>query len=143
MGVDLKPLAQLAILETALYAPDLAQIVEFYRRVLGMEPYAVVPDRHVFYKCSDQMLLFFNAETTKKPGYVGGNLMPPHGVVGEGHVCFRASAGEIDQWRARLQSLGIEIESDFEWPGGGHSIYFRDPAGNLLEFAEPRIWGLA
>ena len=37
---------------------------------------------------------------------------------------------------------GIAIEADFEWPGGGRSIYFRDPAGNCLEFAEPRIWGL-
>ena len=26
--------------------------------------------------------------------------------------------------------------------GGGRSIYFRDPAGNCLEFAEPRIWKL-
>ncbi|MGN6582964.1 MAG: glyoxalase/bleomycin resistance/extradiol dioxygenase family protein, partial [Rhizobiaceae bacterium] len=25
---------------------------------------------------------------------------------------------------------------------GGRSIYFRDPAGNSIEFAEPRIWGL-
>jgi len=31
---------------------------------------------------------------------------------------------------------------DFEWPQGGRSIYFRDPAGNSLEFAEPRIWRL-
>ncbi|MEE9589465.1 MAG: glyoxalase/bleomycin resistance/extradiol dioxygenase family protein, partial [Hyphomicrobiaceae bacterium] len=30
---------------------------------------------------------------------------------------------------------------DFEWPGGGRSIYFRDPSGNCLEIAEPRIWG--
>jgi len=34
------------------------------------------------------------------------------------------------------------IEADFTWPGGGRSIYFRDPAGNAIEFAEPRIWGL-
>jgi hypothetical protein len=37
----------------------------------------------------------------------------------------------------------VLIEADFEWPAGGHSIYFRDPAGNCLEFAEPKIWGLA
>jgi hypothetical protein len=37
---------------------------------------------------------------------------------------------------------GVEIESDFLWPSGGRSIYFRDPAGNCLEFADPRIWGL-
>ncbi len=45
--------------------------------------------------------------------------------------------------RQTLEAKGIAIEADFEWPGGGRSIYFRDPAGNCLEFAEPRIWGLA
>ncbi len=68
--------------------------------------------------------------------------MPPHGARGEGHVCFRASAAEIEAWRAHLEKEGVAIEADFEWPGGGRSIYFRDPAGNSLEFAEPRIWGL-
>ena len=38
--------------------------------------------------------------------------------------------------------VGVTIEADFDWPDGGRSIYFRDPAGNCLEFAEPRIWGL-
>ena len=44
--------------------------------------------------------------------------------------------------RDRLEGKGVAIEADFEWPGGGRSIYFRDPAGNCLEFAEPRIWKL-
>ena len=68
--------------------------------------------------------------------------VPPHGTQGPGHVCFAASAAEIDAWATRLGQAGIEIEEDFEWPQGGRSIYFRDPAGNSLEFAEPRIWGL-
>ena len=49
----------------------------------------------------------------------------------------------IERWREHLEEKGIAIEADFEWPDGGRSIYFRDPAGNCLEFAEPRIWGLA
>jgi catechol 2,3-dioxygenase-like lactoylglutathione lyase family enzyme len=57
-------------------------------------------------------------------------------------LCFAASAEEIDRWKAELQSQGIAIEADFEWPNGGCSIYFRDPSGNSLEIAEPRIWGL-
>ncbi|TIX39705.1 MAG: glyoxalase/bleomycin resistance/extradiol dioxygenase family protein, partial [Mesorhizobium sp.] len=27
-------------------------------------------------------------------------------------------------------------------PQGGRSIYIRDPSGNSIEFAEPRIWGI-
>ncbi len=69
--------------------------------------------------------------------------MPPHGAIGDGHICFRASADELDLWRERLEAAGVAIEADFIWPAsGGRSIYFRDPAGNCLEFAEPKIWGL-
>jgi catechol 2,3-dioxygenase-like lactoylglutathione lyase family enzyme len=71
----------------------------------------------------------------------GGRLpIPPHGAAGPGHVCFRATAAEIEAWRQHLVAKGIAIESDFVWPDGGRSLYFRDPAGNSLEFAEPRIW---
>ncbi|HEX9882307.1 MAG TPA: VOC family protein [Hyphomicrobium sp.] len=131
------------ILETILYATDLEGIEAFYRRALGLEPYAKSEGRQVFYKCGDQMLLVFNPDATQVPPGPDAKLpVPPHGALGEGHVCFRASAAEITAWRAHLEKLGVVIEADFEWPGGGRSIYFRDPAGNCLEFAEPRIWGL-
>ena len=67
--------------------------------------------------------------------------VPTHGTEGEGHVCFKATAFELDVWRRRFAEHGIAIEADFEWPAGGRSIYVRDPAGNSVEFAEPRIWG--
>jgi catechol 2,3-dioxygenase-like lactoylglutathione lyase family enzyme len=63
-------------------------------------------------------------------------------MSGQGHLCFAADAGEIEAWKAALEARGIAIEADFEWPNGGRSIYFRDPSGNSIEFAEPRIWGL-
>ena len=68
--------------------------------------------------------------------------VPPHGAIGQGHLCFAATAEEISDWKSHLKSRGITIEADFEWPNGGRSIYFRDPSGNSIEFAEPRIWGL-
>jgi catechol 2,3-dioxygenase-like lactoylglutathione lyase family enzyme len=144
MGVDLSESASpVRILETVLYAHDLAAIQDFYRRVFGLEPFAVAADRHVFYRCGDQMLLIFNPSVTRVPQAQGSFPMLPHGAEGEGHICFRASADEIAAWRQRLEDLGVAIEADFEWPQGGHSIYFRDPAGNCIELAEPRIWGIA
>jgi catechol 2,3-dioxygenase-like lactoylglutathione lyase family enzyme len=131
------------ILETVLYAKDLAASETFYRDVLGLDPFARADGRHLFYRCGDQVLLIFNPDATRMPAAAGALPVPPHGADGEGHVCFRASLAEIDTWRARLTANGVDIEADFEWPGGGRSIYFRDPAGNCLEFAEPRIWGLA
>ena len=131
------------ILETVLYASDLGAIETFCRDVLGLEPHAKTEGRQVFYRCGDQMLLFFAPAATEVPPARDARLpVPPHGARGPGHVCFRATAEEIAAWRAHLESKGIAIEADFEWPGGGRSIYFRDPAGNCLEFAEPKIWGL-
>jgi catechol 2,3-dioxygenase-like lactoylglutathione lyase family enzyme len=130
------------ILETVLYAHDLGAIERFYRDVLGLEPQSRVEGRQVFYRLGGQMLLVFNPDVTERPPGNRGFPVPPHGSYGEGHVCFRASAAEIDQWRTRLEAADVAIEADFEWPDGGRSIYFRDPAGNCLEFAEPKIWGL-
>lgn len=130
------------ILETVLYAKDLGATEAFYRDVLGLEPFASVAGRHLFYRCGGQVLLIFNPEATEVPPGSGALPVPPHGARGPGHVCFRATAAELEAWRSRLREKGIAIEADFEWPRGGHSIYFRDPTGNCLEIAEPRIWGL-
>ena len=138
-----------AVLETVLYAADLTAAEAFYRDILGLEVYSRVPGRQVFLRCGSQMLLIFDPAATAKPLAADARVpVPPHGAVGPGHVCFAATATEIAEWRRRLEQSGINIESDFEWPNAapdmrGRSIYFRDPAGNSVEFAEPRIWGLS
>lgn len=132
------------ILESALYVDDLDAAEAFYGGVLGLERIARAEGRHVFFRCGDGVLLLFDPAETVKPPRPGAKLpVPPHGTKGEGHLCFRATAEEIARFRAHLESAGVAIEADFEWPNGGRSIYFRDPAGNSLEIAEPRIWGLA
>ena len=126
-----------------MYAVDLDATEGFYADVLGMVPFSKLAGRQLFYRCGDQVLLIFNPQATVVPPPENAKLpVPPHGATGEGHVCFRASTAEIDDWKARLEAAGISIEADFVWPSGGRSIYFRDPAGNCLEFAEPKIWGL-
>jgi catechol 2,3-dioxygenase-like lactoylglutathione lyase family enzyme len=131
------------ILETVLYAKDLDAAVAFYRDVLGLEPFAFVAGRHLFYRCGGQVLLIFNPQATEVGPAPDALPVPPHGARGPGHICFRATAAELDRWVERLRAKGVAIEADFEWPRGGRSIYFRDPAGNCLELAEPRIWGLS
>ncbi|MCO5144913.1 MAG: VOC family protein [Aquamicrobium sp.] len=138
------------ILESALYVDDLDKAEAFYGEVMGLERIAKVEGRHVFFRCGDGVLLLFDPAETVKPPKPDAKLpVPPHGAGGDGHLCFRATDAEIDRWKAHLQAHGIGIEADFHWPArgdepsGGRSIYFRDPAGNSLEIAEPRIWGLA
>lgn len=132
-----------AILESALYVTDLDAAEKFYTDVLGLDLLGKVDGRHLFFRCGDGVLLIFNAEATKVPPAPDARLkVPPHGTVGDGHLCFAASADEIVRWRSHLERKKIAIESEFEWPQGGRSIYVRDPSGNSIEFAEPRIWGI-
>lgn len=131
-----------AILESALYVTDLDAAEEFYRDVLGLEFIAKLDGRHAFFRCGEGILLLFVADATEQPPLNPAMPVPPHGSRGPGHLCFRASGNEIEAWRAKLEKASIAIEADFRWPSGGRSIYFRDPSGNSLEFAEPVIWGL-
>lgn len=128
------------ILETILYAEDLANARRFYEIVLGLECVAEDPGRHLFFYCGNQMLLIFDPRRTSE--VKAGSAAPPHGAFGAGHLCFAAKAGELDKWRDQLRRHDVAIESEMTWSGGGRSIYFRDPAGNSLEFAEPEIWNL-
>lgn len=132
-----------SILESALYVTDLVAAEAFYEDVLGLERLAKVEGRHIFFRCGDGVLLLFNGESTQVPPPPDARLpVPPHGTSGQGHLCFAAPGDEIDLWRDFLTERGIAIEADFSWPQGGRSIYFRDPSGNSLEFAQPRIWGI-
>ena len=126
------------ILETSLYADDLDQAEAFYKSVLGLNLFAKEAGRHLFFKFGNQMLLIFNPAKTIEESEVA-----PHGTRGPGHVAFAVALSELDQWKSHLQENGIQIEKDVAWPKGGRSLYFRDPAGNCLEFASPLIWGMA
>lgn len=131
-----------AILETALYVNDLVKAEAFYRDVIGLPFISRVEGRHAFFRCGQSVLLLFNPDATRLPPANPAIPVPPHGAVGEGHVCFRATADELDAWRTLFESKGIAIEADFRWPSGGRSIYVRDPSGNSVEFAQAKIWGL-
>lgn len=130
------------ILESALYVDDLDAAEAFYGKILGLTKISRGGNRHLFFECGPGVLLIFNPDETVIPYKEVQLPVPPHGTRGQGHLCFRATSDEIDEWAARLTAAGVEIESVVEWPEGGRSIYFRDPAGNSLEFAEAKIWGI-
>lgn len=127
------------VLEAALYADDLEAAEAFYAGVLGLEVVLRMEGRHVFFRCGSTVLLVFDPAAARTPGE--GNLAaPPHGADGPGHVCFSAPEPALTDWDDLLRAKGQEIERRITWPGGARSIYLRDPAGNSVEFAEPRLW---
>ena len=127
------------LLEACLYARDLDAAENFYRKVLGLEVYSRDPGRNVFFRCGQGMFLVFNPGQTSRNGNSG---VPRHGATGPGHIAFRVEDEEVEDWKAHLRAQGVEIEKELSWPGGGRSLYFRDPAGNSVELATARLWGL-
>ena len=128
------------ILETAIYVDDLGDAEAFYEGVLGLSRIARVEGRHAFYRVGAGVLLVFDPEATEVVDPSSPLPVPPHGARGPGHLCFAAEPLGLEAWRERLQAAGVAIEAEVAWPGGGRSVYFRDPAGNSLEVAEARIW---
>jgi catechol 2,3-dioxygenase-like lactoylglutathione lyase family enzyme len=126
------------IIETCLYVEDLAAARLFYRRVLDLQEYSAVSDRHVFFRCGRGMLLLFNPEKTR----ILGGSVPAHGAIGAGHAAFAIADEHLAKWRDQLEREECPIEMEVEWPGGGRSLYFRDPDGNSLELTTPATWGL-
>jgi catechol 2,3-dioxygenase-like lactoylglutathione lyase family enzyme len=124
-----------SVLETCLYVDDLETAEEFYRNVLGLEFVSRLQGRHVFLRCGDGVFLLFNPDRT-----ADSKSVPSHGAHGPGHVAFAMDETEIPAWQERLREHGVEIEQEIKWPAGDYSLYFRDPAGNSLELATPKLW---
>ncbi len=135
-----RPHRPLAPLEAALYVDDLAAARHFYGTLMGLEEIVRVEGRHVFYRVGATVLLIFDPRVTPAGSDNPQMPVPGHGAHGPGHFCFAAEATELADWQGWLIASGIPIEADFHWPNGARSIYFRDPAGNSLEIAEPRLW---
>jgi catechol 2,3-dioxygenase-like lactoylglutathione lyase family enzyme len=127
-----------AVIETSAYVDDLGRAEAFYHDVLGLAVIGREPGRHVFFRAGPaSVLLVFNADAT-----LAGGLLPPHGARGAGHFAMGIRADDLTAWKVQLAEHGIEVEREVQWPRGGRSLYFRDPAGNSVELLTPGLWGL-
>ena len=131
-------LKQMRILETVLYAEELVATRGFYVLILGLEEISFDADRDLFLRCDNGVLIIFKASRTK----IADSIVPPHGAIGHSHMAFAVSHEEIESWKKKLQKSDVEITKEITWKNGAKSIYFCDPAGNVLEFATPDLWGM-
>ena len=127
------------VLETCLYVDDLLRAEAFYGEVLGLKLESRQEGRHVFFHCGRQMLLLFNPlglpRTQRAVSAARGFWTWTRGIW-----CSRGGAARMD---GAAEQRGVPIEKTIDWPGGGRSVYFRDPAGNSIELATPKIWGIS
>jgi catechol 2,3-dioxygenase-like lactoylglutathione lyase family enzyme len=122
--------------ESSLYVRDLDRAAAFYRGVFGFEEIGRDSVRHVFLRAGRDVLLLFDAVVTRRT-----NGVPPHGGEGELHVAFDVPKESLDSWRAHLEGVGVVIEAEIAWPGGGRSLYLRDPERNSIELVSRGTWG--
>jgi catechol 2,3-dioxygenase-like lactoylglutathione lyase family enzyme len=128
------------ILETAIHTENMPRARAFYEDVLGLKP-IYSDDRLTGYAVAghDVLLVFLKGAATQTVVLPSGTI-PGHGGQGVLHVAFAIGKDELARWEAHLASRGVTIEGRNDWERGGHSIYFRDPDGHLLELATPGLW---
>lgn len=130
------------VIESILYADDLARAVMFYRDTLGFAVLAGDGERFQALDAGGRgVLLLFKRGGTLTPMHVpGSGVIPPHDGRGPHHIAFAIDDVDYGDWRVRLMSAGVAIESETQWGRGGRSLYFRDPDGHLVELVTPGIW---
>ena len=127
------------IIETCIYSPDLEEMKNFYINYLGLEFVSEEKGRSIFLKAGKSMLLIFNPLNTlnhiKKLFPIHGAITPPSII----HFALEIQKEDYEKWKDTLQNNKINIEKEIEL-SSSRSIYFRDPAGNLVEFITNNAW---
>jgi catechol 2,3-dioxygenase-like lactoylglutathione lyase family enzyme len=127
------------IVETCIYSPDLKIMKDFYVNHLGLDLVSEEEGRHVFLKAGKSMLLIFNPENTR---LAANSTFPTHGALTPSSIHFALEIKQAGYEAAKnvLIQHKVTIEREMRWGSGGKSIYFRDPAGNLVEIVTKGHW---
>lgn len=127
------------IVETSIYSSDLEKMKKFYADKLGLQLVSEQKGRHVFLKTDKNMLLIFNPGVTAAEKETSHGVTTPPSMV---HVAFEIGSDEYEEARDLLEKNNIQIEKEVVWENDikSRSIYFRDPAGNLVEFITRNFW---
>ena len=128
-----------AIVETALYVDDMPRARSFYE-ALNLRLLRADERMCAFDVGGRSVLLLFTRGSTLKTIAMPGGTIPPHDGHGPLHIALAIAAEDLPAWEAILFERNISIEGRAEWSRGGHSLYFRDPDGHLLELATPGLW---
>jgi catechol-2,3-dioxygenase len=127
------------VVETCIYSSDLRSMKNFYAGILGLSIIQEEQDKLIFLKAGKSMLLIFDPmriRTNNGSLPVHGALTPPSSI----HFAMEIEEQEYHASKQLLASNRIIIEKEVTWNSQAKSIYFRDPAGNLVELITPGGW---
>lgn len=126
------------IVETCIYSSDLGSMKKFYVDILGLPLVEEEKDKLIFLKAGKSMLLVFNPARTS----IDNDKLPTHGAAtppASVHFAMEIEGHDYQRWKELLTKNNIPIEKQVDWEGA-KSLYFRDPAGNLVELITPGEW---
>ncbi|MBV9193349.1 MAG: VOC family protein [Solirubrobacterales bacterium] len=109
--------------ELTLETDELARTERFYRWMLGLE---------LISRGDDRVWLALGAATRLGLWSPGEKEFGDRGAR-HVHFAISISPGGLERLAERLRADGTEITGPVEHPGGDRSIYFEDPAGNVVE----------
>jgi catechol-2,3-dioxygenase len=127
------------VVETCIYSSDLESMKRFYAGVLGLPLVQEEKDKLVFLQAGKSMLLIFNPVRT----ITDNDRLPTHGAQtppASIHFAMEIKENDYQSWKELLARNGIAVEKQVDWKGRSRSLYFRDPAGNLVELITPGEW---
>lgn len=126
----------LKIKETCLYVRDLERAKQFYQEVLELPLISYVPNKHIFFRAGNSVLLCFNPDDSKTR-----SSPPAHYGGGKQHFAFEVGEHEYESAKKWIQAKGISITDTVVWKTGVESFYFEDYEGNVLEILPDRgVW---
>jgi catechol 2,3-dioxygenase-like lactoylglutathione lyase family enzyme len=128
------------VLETSLYARDLAVTSRFYGQTLQLTAMLETPRLVAFDTGNGSVLLIFQNGATAEDLATDEGLIPGHDGEGRLHFALGIPTESLEEWRAHLARRGVAIISETRWRRGGTSLYFHDPDGHVVELATPGLW---
>ena len=127
-----------AITHVAVTVTDLERSTRWYRTLLGAEPVLDEDEQiggfhHTVFAIGGGQLFGLHTHPTG-----AGDRFDEH-RTGLDHVSFGCTGrGELQNWAARLEELGIDHGGVVDAPYGS-GLSFRDPDGIALEFFAPPL----
>ena len=133
--MDRLPLVRVA--EVAFLASNVKECVDFYRRI-GMLDLPAIPSRLNFAHVGEQLYGVCDDKTGFFDPWTGG-----YSRDWRLHVAFEVPSDKLDESIEFLKDRGIKVSPKSQWENfhdvpHSTSVYFLDPAGNIIELWAPK-----
>ena len=134
--MNVLPLVRVA--EVAFLASNVKECIDFYKKI-GMVDLPATPGRLNFARVGEQLYGVCDEKIGFFDAWTGG-----YSKDWRFHVAFEVPLDKIDECIGFLKTKGVKVSPRIEWETTFHgaaqssSVYFLDPAENIIELWAPK-----